>query len=374
MRNISLFKYGALAALLGTTLLSASAEAQVLPGQGQPTFINLLDNGGFTVAQRGTTTVTAITTTAKYLWDRWAAYAGTATSSSLVNVAASLPTGTGTPVFTAAAQVQRTAAQAGVLPVCLVQEIPNSDIQPIAGQPVALSFWALAGSNFSAASSNLTVKITTGTVANGDEGLPALISPGWTGAANTTLNTTQAITSTWQRYAFTGNLPANATEAAVQICYTPTGTAGANDYFQTTGVQLQQGTVATNFEVRPLGIELAKDQRYFWQINEPAAGYGIGSTGVLSTTTNCMLSIATPVPMRAAPAITFGGTALSTSTWKIQNSTTSTLASTFLGAGAGQTIGSLNINATLTTASTAGWGCQLQGNAAGANIQASADF
>lgn len=302
MRNISLFKYGALAALLGTAFLSSAADAQVLPGQGQPTFINLLDNGAFTVAQRSTTAVSSITTTAKYLWDRWAAYSGTATSATLTNVSSALPTGTGTPVFTAGAQVQRANGQTGVLPVCLVQEISTSDLTPIAGQPVTLSFWSLAGANFSAASSNLTVKITTGT--GSDEGLATLIS-GWAGASTATLNATQTITSSWQRYALTGTLPASATEAAVQICFTPVGTASANDYFQVAGVQLQQGTVPTNFEVRPLAVELQKDYRSFYRLAEPANGAAVNAFGQATGANTNAVTISLPVPMRATtPTIT----------------------------------------------------------------------
>ena len=372
MRSFNIFKYSALAALLGTALIGSSAIAQVLPGQGAPTFTNLLDNGAFAIAQRGTTAKTGITTTGTYLWDRWAGYSGTATSMSLTNLSSGLPTGTGIPVFTAGAQVQRTAAQTGVLPVCLLQEIPTADVTPIAGQPVTLSFWAQAGSNFSAASSNLTLKISTGT--GSDEGISNIVSAGvFTTGGTTPVNTTQAITTTWQRYALTGTLPATATEAAVQICFIPVGTAGTNDYFQVTGVQLNQGTTVANFEVRPLGIETTKDQRYFWAINEPAAGIAVGQ-GVLTTTTSCTLSIPTPVTMRVAPTISFGGTALSTSTFRITNTANSTLASTFLVAGAGQTANNLTLTATLTTASTAGWVCSLQGAGGGASILASADF
>lgn len=363
--------------MLGAAVLiglgsSGISSAQVLSGQAEPNPVNLLDNPLFNVAQRGTANVGTITTTAKYLWDRWAAYSGTSTTTTLSNVTSSLPTGSGTPVFTNAAQIQRVAAQTGVVPVFLVQEIPTSDITPIAGQPVSLSFWALAGSNFSAANSAMTVKITTGTGA--DEGLATLIT-GFTGASTATLNTTQVLTTAWQRFSFTGTLPATATEAAVQIGWTPVGTAGTNDYIQVAGVQLQRGTVPTNLESRPFGRELAAVQRYYWQFAETVSGTTV-VPGICSAQSSTVATCNIPlhVAMRAAPTVacTFG-------TLKRMVAGTNTALTACAAAATTNGVSdtdAVEVTATVASGDTAGFsGILLSGNSTGGGlITASADF
>lgn len=274
------------------------SAAQIQPaGPSTLNFRNFLDNGAFDVAQRGTTAITGVNTTPTYLWDRWAAYANNgAASVTLTNITVALPNG-----FANAAQIQRVIANSNTQPICLVQEIPSADVVALQGQPVVLSFWAEAGSTFSAANFNLTVQINTGT--GTDQGLAALLA-GWTGATST--STTIALTTGFQRYPFTTSIPANATEAAVQFCWTPTGTAGALDLFQITGVQLEFGTLQTTFERKPFGIELAKDQRYFWQLTESnSVLYACAVTG--ANAVSCPLPL--PLQMRAAPTatVTAGG-------------------------------------------------------------------
>lgn len=363
LRNLSV-------AAIAIGVIAGSAVAQVPGGQPTTDFKNMLDNGAMNIAQRGTTTVNTITTTATYLWDRWAGYSGTSTNLSLVNVSSSLPTGQN---FTNAAQVQRASGQTGVVATCLVQEIPTADITPFAGQPITLSFWALAGSNFSAASSILNAKVTTGTAA--DEGLATLIS-GWTGAAQAipTTNGNVTLTTGWQRFAVTGTLPATATEAAVQLCFTPVGTAGTNDYFQATGVQLERGTVGTSYEWRPLGIELTKAQRYYWQFLEAASSTATVGLCAAQSTTVAVCSIPTHVTMRAAPTVT-----CAIGTLKRQVAGTATAVSACAAAATTNGVStpdSISITATVASGDTAGLaGILTGGNSTGAGkITASADF
>lgn len=286
------------AALLLSAALAGPATAQILAGPLTPNPVNVLDNGNLNIAQRGTTAVTSITTTAKYLWDRWAAYSGTSTSTTLTNITSGLPS-----TFSNAAEVQRVSGQTGVVPVCFVQEVPTSDTIPLAGQPMALSFWAEAGANFSAANGTLTAQIVTGT--GTDQGLASLIS-GWTGAANAvaTANAAVTLTTGWQRFAVTGTIPATATEMAVTLCYTPVGTAGTADDFVVTGIQENQGTIAQPFEWRPVSAELKKVQYYAYGFTESATAIQYRGPCMGITTSIDFCTIQLPVAMRKAPTLT----------------------------------------------------------------------
>ena len=71
----------------------------------------------------------------------------------------------------------------------------------------------------------------------------------------------------------------------------------ANSYFQITGVQLEEGNVATPFEHRSYGEELALCQRYFQN------GQSIFYDNLNTTTRHRYLSVPFPVHMRATPTV-----------------------------------------------------------------------
>jgi hypothetical protein len=75
------------------------------------------------------------------------------------------------------------------------------------------------------------------------------------------------------------------------------GTSGATFYI--TGVQLEVGTTATNFEVRDYGSELTLCQRYTW-VCSPTAFLA----GIADSTTTIWATIKFAVTMRAAPSAT----------------------------------------------------------------------
>ena len=75
----------------------------------------------------------------------------------------------------------------------------------------------------------------------------------------------------------------------------------SNDWY-ITGVQLEAGTTASDFEFLPVDVNLARCQRYFFKINSENSFGAIGS-GVYNSTTVCRVTLSYPKTMRATPTI-----------------------------------------------------------------------
>ena len=167
-----------------------------------------------------------------------------------------------------------------------------------AGQTVTLSFYARSGSNYSATSNILQAFVYSGTGTDQNQ------LSGFTGSA-TPISQSATLTTTWQRFTYSGTISASATELAVAFYFTPTGTASTNDYFEITGVQLEVGSTATPFSRAGGTIqgELAACQRYYWQPNNQANNT-IGS-GVMGSTTIGFATVRFPVTLRTLPSLTY---------------------------------------------------------------------
>ncbi len=269
---------------------NAVTPAKMANGGAEFGMRNRIINGDMRVAKRGASG--ALTTGYEYLSiDRFAAAQATAANGVFAQVAAGL---TG---FQYAAKLGRTAASTGtgVIQVRTALETINS--VPLQGQQVTLSFYAKAGTNFSSAGSVLSVQLSTGT--GTDETVVNMNI--WTGLA-TPIGAAQTITTSWVRYSFTATLSATATQVGITLFYTPSGTAGADDNVYFTGVQLEVGSVATPFEQRPYGTELALCQRYFYKSSSSDI---TGAWGAYYTSTAGRVWKSFPVSMRATPSITY---------------------------------------------------------------------
>jgi hypothetical protein len=254
-------------------------------GQGAAGKNNVL-NSAFEVWQRGTS---VNTTTYGYTADRWLGYQY---GSLTVSRQATADT-TNLAFIQYCARVQRPSGQTGLNPIYLSQSLESSASIPLAGKAVTLSFYARRGSNYSSASNVLTAQIISGTGTDQNVNVGGFTGSTQVAAPNVTL------TTTWQRFTTTGTVGATATQLGVVFTYTPVGTAGTNDYFEITGIQLEQGSTATPFqtETGTLQGELAACQRYYWRwtANTNFATCGIGAA---SSTTTGVITVMHPVPMR----------------------------------------------------------------------------
>lgn len=220
---------------------------------------NILYNGAMRIAQRigligGSVNISA---GSAYGLDRWEVLnSGASSSVDVTDV-----TSTGLTGFTNAMRVQRTAGNAVTTAIQVFQSLETIDSVPLQGQVCTLSFRARNGANFSPANStvNATVWYGTGT----DENFQS-----YTGAT-VAFTLAATLSSSWQTFQVTGTIPVNANEVAVVFSWTPSGTAGAADYADFTGVQLEIAPGATAFQLIPFGTDLARCQRYYQKSFEP---------------------------------------------------------------------------------------------------------
>ncbi len=163
----------------------------------------------------------------------------------------------------------------------------------MANKTVVVSFYARAGANYSPTSSALSVRFYTGT-ATDQSGLGSA----FTGSA-TPISQTATLTTSWQRFQYTATLASTTTQVQFLAFATPTGTAGAADYFDITGLQVELGAVATPFS-RSQGTiqgELAACQRYYYKATLYQTGFPAGTTD-----NNRRQWIQFPVTMRTTPS------------------------------------------------------------------------
>ena len=95
--------------------------------------------------------------------------------------------------------------------------------------------------------------------------------------------------------------------------------------FFLTGVQMEVGSVATPFEHRSYGEELALCQRYFQARTGHAGNWG---GGVAYSTTSIQMWLSLPVEMRAGPTLSFTGTLQASDGGALYNSSESSFAGT----------------------------------------------
>ena len=248
---------------------------------------NAIINGAFDFWQRGTTFTSG---SALYTADRWpiSPNNGTMTISRINSDLSG---------FRYGMRVQRPQGGTTTAQIYLGQGLVTEDVIHMQGKQVTISFYARAGANYSSAGSILNLGANWGTGTGGYVYAPL---------TNDALlfNTGFVLTTSWQRFSYTFTMPANMTEFRFYPYYTQSGTAGANDYYDMTGWQLELGPVATTFSRYAGHIqgELAACQRYYFRVNAfGTSQYAIFGAGGGNSTTQARTIVPFPVTMRAKP-------------------------------------------------------------------------
>jgi hypothetical protein len=291
----------------GETLVADSSTSTGLRYQA-PVQQNPILNSAFQVWQRGTSS-TDTNGDAKFIADRWQIFSGSTgrtfsrqTTSDTTNL----------PFIQYCMRVARNSGNTNLSGLYMGQNFESINSIPYAGRTVTMSFYARKGADFSAASSNLTVYLVTGTGTDQDA-----VYDGYTGSA-TPISSTATLTTTWQRFTYTGTIASSATEICPSFNYIPVGTAGAADYFEITGVQLEIGSVATPFKTYAATLqgELAACQRYYQKSYAQSVALATTTTnGCVSwvsqsaTTSSNRTNVRFPVTMRTtSPTVTLYST------------------------------------------------------------------
>jgi hypothetical protein len=340
----------------GTINLLTSSTLSVAAGK------NPIINGGFDVWQRGTS-LSFPASTYGYTADRWAtstnASQACTISRQLTNDTTNLPN------IQYCVRLQRNSGQTGTGTLFYIQALETVNSIPFAGKTVTFSFYARRGANYSATSNILAVAIGTGT---GTDQTPF---SAWTNAASP-ISQNATLTTTWQRFTYSATLASNITQIKPSFTFDPTGTAGANDYFEVTGIQLELGSVATSFSRAGGTIqgELAACQRYYYRLQPTATVQQFGFGWAFSTTGAVHL-IDFPVTMRTNPTaleqsgtagdytVAFAATAVGCSAVPSFNNATVKSAVVTSTVASGFTVGQGNNLRSSATAAYLGWSAEL---------------
>jgi hypothetical protein len=151
--------------------------------------------------------------------------------------------------------------------ICIV--LPKEDSYQLRNRFVTVSFDAAMASGFSAVGAKLVVRMRQ---TNDASEAPVTSNSGSfpTGDATVQSSSTGVTLSTrWQHFELMiGPFAADVEQAQLQIFWTPVGTA-LNDYFEIENLKIEEGKIATPFEVRPLAEVKAWADRWVRVFNMP---------------------------------------------------------------------------------------------------------
>ena len=303
-----------------------TATAFVPTSQTALTHRNRIINGAMQVWQRGTTINSQGNGQNDYTADRWAIGHN---NSHMAAVYRTNGTDAG---FEYCARVQRDGGNSQTDQMRFHTALESKDVIPLRGHFLTLSYYARKGTDYSEANSKITgVRIASGENTDGD---PNAYSGGhWTNAT-TLLTGTPTLTTSWQRFTHLTINPVSsaARSMIIEFRHTPVGTAGGDDWYEVTGVQLEIGPVATPFEHRTYTDEVQRCKRYFQKFSAYGDHQHFGVARAESNTART--GIVVQVPMRAVPTVACNGSRTFRGDGGYNSESTSTPTVAYSGSGA----------------------------------------
>ena len=252
---------------------------------------NFIINGSLQTWQRGNSMASSGNGANNYTADRfWVSH----NNSSNVTVSRQDGTGAGIGVQYCA-RVQRNSGSSAANGIRYGTSLEATDVIRMRGKILTLSYYARAGADFSPTSNAMPVYLFTGT--DVDPNPNTFAGGSWNNTVGL-VNTTSTLTTSWQRFTHTTAAVSSTANAIIlQFNATETGTAGANDYFEITGVQLEISDSATPFQHEDIGTTLRKCKRYYVKDASVIVRNQEGTGQFFQW-------LEFPVEMRAAPTVT----------------------------------------------------------------------
>lgn len=143
----------------------------------------------------------------------------------------------------------RPAASSSTEQIRVFFTLPTDEALRYRGKTGTFSIGIKKGANFSGTALGILGVIGTGVGESGN----SINSGAWTGQTSF-ISASQAINTDIARFQFSGTIGENISEIGFQLAYTPTGTAGANDWAQVEDIQFQDAAAAGDFEALPVNV------------------------------------------------------------------------------------------------------------------------
>lgn len=268
---------------------------------------NRIINGDFSVAQRGTSFVSGANNDDAYTLDRWYILSDGNDAIDVTQETSTVPTNQ---KYAIALDVETINKKFGI-----AQIIENVNCVGLTGGNVTLSFKAKVSSTTKLDNVKAAIVAWSGTA----DTVTSDIISAWnvegtnpTLIANATYENTPAnlsVTTSYATYSLSANIDTASTNNIIVFIWSDVTDTTLGDFLYITDVQLEPGTVATPFERRSYGQELALCQRYYYQTSQPNDFYG--RAGTVSATTYHPIIHEFPVLMRIAPNFSATGATFS---------------------------------------------------------------